>query len=79
MLVGLNLTVCFMYRFLRHNQWKMSHDHGLTNEEAVNADENKEYDSDIEYVYGKFFYTLFSAPDKKGNRNNLEIINHISH
>ena len=58
----------------------MSQDHGLTNEEAVNIDENKEYDSDIEYVYGKFFFnTIFSAPDEKGNRDNLEIISHIPH
>ena len=39
------MNIHFYFRYLRHKQWEKSHDQRLTNED-------KEYDSEEEYIFG---------------------------
>ena len=46
------MNIHYNFRYLRHKQWEKSHDHRLTNQEVSSLEEDKEYDSDEEYILG---------------------------
>ena len=46
------MNIHFNFRYLRHKQWEKSHDQRLTNQEVSSLDEDREYDSEEEYIFG---------------------------